>query len=268
MPSGSGNFTNAPLFVDLPGGNLRLQSISPCINAGNNTYVVNATDLDGLARIVAGTVDVGAYECQSPALLDFFLWMQSYGLPTAASAIYADADNDRQNNWQEWIAGSDPTNAASLLRLQPPVLTPPGLLLRWTSDTNHTYFVQRATNLQGPSSFNLVRTNIPGLPGTTAYTDTAAPYLPAAFYRVGSSSPNDSSPLNLQVPAFVPGSVTLTWLSVTNRSYAVERATNLGTLPAFTLLRSNLPGQPGTTSFTDTNPVTGAPRFYRVRVEQ
>jgi len=44
---GMGNITNAPLFA----GNLRLQSNSPCINAGNNSYVTTATDLDGNPRI-------------------------------------------------------------------------------------------------------------------------------------------------------------------------------------------------------------------------
>jgi uncharacterized repeat protein (TIGR02543 family) len=69
LPStGNGNFTNAPLFVDLPGGDLRLQMGSPCINAGNNASAVGTTDLDGNPRIVGGTVDVGAYEFQGPYL--------------------------------------------------------------------------------------------------------------------------------------------------------------------------------------------------------
>ena len=75
---------SAPLFVDLTHNDLHLQSNSPCINAGLNAYAPGLTDLDGNPRIVGGTVDIGTYECQSPALLDYYLWLQSYGLPTAA----------------------------------------------------------------------------------------------------------------------------------------------------------------------------------------
>src|SRR5208282_2224108 len=48
---GTGNITNAPLFVNQSGGDLHLQSGSPCINAGNNVYVATLTDLDGNFRI-------------------------------------------------------------------------------------------------------------------------------------------------------------------------------------------------------------------------
>jgi parallel beta-helix repeat protein len=63
---GVGNITNAPLFVDYARGNLRLQATSPCINAGGNAYAPGSSDLDGLPRIVSGTVDMGAYEFQPP----------------------------------------------------------------------------------------------------------------------------------------------------------------------------------------------------------
>ena len=62
--SGTGNITNAPLFVNAVAGNYRLQFNSPCINAGNNACVTTTNDLDGKPRISGGTVDIGAYEFQ------------------------------------------------------------------------------------------------------------------------------------------------------------------------------------------------------------
>lgn len=57
-----GNITNTPLFVDIANGDLHLQPDSPCINAGDNSCVSGNTDLDGITRIVDGTVDMGAFE--------------------------------------------------------------------------------------------------------------------------------------------------------------------------------------------------------------
>ena len=54
------------MLVKLIGGDYYLQSGSLCINVFNNTYATSATDLDGNARIIGGTVDVGAYEYQPP----------------------------------------------------------------------------------------------------------------------------------------------------------------------------------------------------------
>jgi parallel beta-helix repeat protein len=185
LPSGTGNVTNAPLFMDQAGGDLRLQNNSPCINAGNNTNVIGAADLDGNPRIIGGTVDIGAYECQSPALLDYFTWLQGYGLSSAASAVYADSDNDRRNNWQEWVAGTIPTNPASLLVLASPSVGAGGVTLTWASVTNRSYYVERATNLATLPGFSLLETDISGQPSTTSFTDTNSPEIGPALYRVG-----------------------------------------------------------------------------------
>ncbi|HEX5223237.1 MAG TPA: choice-of-anchor Q domain-containing protein [Verrucomicrobiae bacterium] len=184
--NGIGNITNAPLFVDTNGWvNLRLLSNSPCINAGNNAYVVSSADLDGRPRIVGGTVDMGAYEIQPGVSGEFIGWLSQFGLPTDGSADYGDTDSDLMNNWQEWIAGTVPTNAASALRLLTPTPGVSGTILSWQSVSNRTYFLERTSDLGAQPSFALLTNNIVGQVGTTSYTDTNAIGSGPFFYRVG-----------------------------------------------------------------------------------
>jgi len=182
--NGVGNITNAPFSAN---GNLRLQSNSPCINAGNNAYVTTATDLDGNPRIVGGTVDMGAYECQSPALLDFYNWLQTYQLSTSASSVYLDSDGSGMNNWQDWVCGLCPTNPLSVLRLLSPSIASTNATVTWQSVSGVNYFLERSENLATP--FTLLATNIVGQAGTTSYADTNATGAGPFFYRVGVKSP-------------------------------------------------------------------------------
>jgi hypothetical protein len=190
MPTnGVGNITNAPLFASPDSGDFHLQPASPCIDAGSNTYVFTTTDFDGYPRIVNGIVDIGAYEYQGSGSMPFQAWLQYYGLPTDGSADHIDSDGDGMSNWQEWVAGTNPTNAASALRILSVSSTNGGVAISWQSITDRSYYLQRATELGGLPGFSTVATNVIGLTNTTTYVDSNAIGSGPYFYRVGIPTP-------------------------------------------------------------------------------
>jgi hypothetical protein len=184
--SGTANISDDPQFADVAAGDLHLFSTSPCINAGNNAYVATPTDLDGNPRIRNGTVDMGPYEFQgSSGLTGFHTWLAGYGLPSDGSADYVDCDGDGLNNWQEWIAGTNPTNAISALRMVSATRNGNDVQVTWQSILGIGYFLQRATNLRATPPWNTIITNLPGQTTITGFTDTNAASLSPSFYRVG-----------------------------------------------------------------------------------
>ena len=179
-------WTSDPRFANQAGGDYHLQSNSPCINAGNNIYVSTANDLDGNPRIVGGTVDIGAYEYQTPTSVISYTWLQQYGLRTDGSADFADLDGSGMNVYQDWVAGLDPTNATSVLALYAPATTnTTGITVTWQSVNTRSYYLQSSTNLSASPAFISIQSNIVGQVGTTSYTDTSATNGGPYFYRIG-----------------------------------------------------------------------------------
>ncbi|MEJ2722644.1 MAG: right-handed parallel beta-helix repeat-containing protein, partial [bacterium] len=83
---GGGNIDGDPLFVDAPGGNVRLSLESPVIDAGNNAAPnVTATDYDGNPRIVGAAIDMGAFEFACPAASRIFVDAVATGAESGAS---------------------------------------------------------------------------------------------------------------------------------------------------------------------------------------
>ncbi len=185
-PGDGGNIGADPLFVDYASGNLRMQSNSPCIDAGTNRHAARPTDLDGRPRLY-GRVDMGAYEYQPFVSGVFIGWLQHCGLPTDGSADSTDADAEGMNNWQEWVCGTCPTDRLSALCLLSAVPTGSNVTVLWQSVAGTNYFLKRSADVASP--FTVVATNIVGQAGTTSYGDTNATGTGPFFYRVGVNPP-------------------------------------------------------------------------------
>lgn len=182
--TGSGFFTNAPLFANLSESDFHLQSNSPCINAGNNAYTNTTTDLDSHPRIIGGTVDLGCYEYQSPVSALPYLWLEQYDLPLTNNIDTSSPNGTAFNVYQDWIAGLNPTNPASVLAMMPPPATNNtfGITVSWQSVGGIHYNLLRSTNLS--STFATLAANISGQAGTTSYKDISATNNVPYFYRV------------------------------------------------------------------------------------
>jgi hypothetical protein len=186
--AGTGNISAQPLFVSQSGNDLHLTSASPCINAGLNSYAAYPIDLDGNSRIKGGAVDIGAYEFQTPASSISYTWLQQYGLATDGSADFIDTDHDGMNNWQEWIAGTSPVNAQSVMRLVSLIRTNTHVTVTWQSVSNRNYAVERRVNLGSHSGFVTLASNIAGQANTTSYTDMNAVSVGLPCYRIATQT--------------------------------------------------------------------------------
>jgi hypothetical protein len=128
-----------------------------------------------------------------PGMLD------ANGLPIAWELTYfgatgvdpnADPDHDGQSNLQEYLAGTNPTNAADALEITAYTTAPGGTtnLVTWTSVPTRFYYLQKTMDLGVPawldSGLGLIAPD--GATTTRGVTDTNAPMR---FYRVRAVRP-------------------------------------------------------------------------------
>lgn len=176
-PGGTGNITNVPLFVD-PGsdygtnhvaGDYRLRPESTCINAGTNQpWMADASDLDGVPRIVGPAVDMGAYEYPLTPSGIPGVWLRQYGLPTDSTADLVDSDGDGMANRSEYEADTIPTDADSFLRFLAIGVQLGGTRLDWAGGRDAWQFLEIRNDL---SSTGETWTAIYGIPPPTPLTN-------------------------------------------------------------------------------------------------
>jgi hypothetical protein len=87
-------------------------------------------------------------------------------------------------------------------------------------------------------------------------------------WRTATDPTNALSVLRLFSPVSSAPGLSVSWQSVSGLNYFLERGTDMGAQPLFLPLATNIVGQPGTTTFTDTNAVGAGPFFYRVGVQE
>jgi hypothetical protein len=75
-------------------------------------------------------------------------WKQQYGLdPFDPTVAGADPDHDGMNNLQEYLAGTNPTNNASSLKITSLVMTNGNVRVNWSAVGGKSYVVQTNSGL-------------------------------------------------------------------------------------------------------------------------
>ena len=96
----------------------------------------------------------------------------------------ADADGDGRTNYQEYLAGTNPTDPNSRLAVTAFAPGPGGgFSLTWETQAGKTYRVERATNLD-PGAWTVLQGGISGDGSSKTFTDPNPGTAPRLFYRI------------------------------------------------------------------------------------
>ena len=170
---GTSNLNANPLFRNAAAGDYRLAANSPCRGTGTNGTTMGAFFPVGSYRV----------DTDGDGLPD--TWEETYDLDWNSPAdAAADADADGLTNLQEFLAGTDPLDAASGLRLMVSALPGAGaLMLSWEAISNRSYTIQSRTASEANGWTNLL--DIPSASSNRLiHTTNAISNGDARYYRL------------------------------------------------------------------------------------
>ena len=111
-------------------------------------------------------------------------WLAQYGLGTNDADALEHGDADGMENWEEYVAGTDPTNSDSALRILDIVPDSGGIRINWQGGTSVWQYIQRKQDLLSTGElWQAIFTNIPPTSVSTNLIDMGATN-PVLFYRI------------------------------------------------------------------------------------
>jgi hypothetical protein len=166
---GTGNLDADPLFRNAALHDYRLLLGSPAIGAGTNSSTMGA-----LGAVGSFLVDTDMDGLPDP-------WEMENGLDfNSAADADSDTDHDGLNAGQEFLAGTSPTDPASVLKADP--ASTPGMI-GFTAIAGRSYKVEYRTNLTSGTWQTL--TEVPAVSNDTSVSITdPATAAPERFYRI------------------------------------------------------------------------------------
>lgn len=170
---GLSNINENPQFLAGALHDYRLASNSPCVGTGTNGSNMGAT-------FPVGSSLVDTDEDGMPDR-----WEMTYGFDfVSASDAALDADGDGLSNLAESVAGTDPRDPASVLKLSAAGFTPGGNRLEFFAVAGKDYTVQFRTNVSSGTWLKLLDLTAPISNTFLTVTDTNANNLSPRFYRL------------------------------------------------------------------------------------
>ena len=152
------------------------------LSPGVHTVTLAAYDQCGARGATSVAVTVHA-DGQTNGLPDD--WESAFWPGGGSGGSTNDSDRDGLSNWEEWLAGSDPTNPLSTLEITAESLAPGtnGIVIRWPCIPDRWYGLCWSTNPAAPASV-FVSNLASGASGILSYTDTVHTAESCGFYRL------------------------------------------------------------------------------------